>query len=147
MDAPLSCHFRMHQFHSTSGLLSLKALFPAATFVGAPDIAVDRVVEDSRAVTPGCLYAAMPGTTTHGREYVHEALQGGAAAILSDGPLAGLSVPHCIVPDARRAYGELCHALHFHPSEKLGMVGVTGTNGKTTITWLVRSLLERCGRP
>ncbi len=104
------------------------------------------VVEDSRRVTPGCLYAALPGTRTHGREFVHEALQCEAAAILSDCSLAGLSVPYCIVPDARRAYGELCHALHFNPSSQLGVVGVTGTNGKSTTTWLVRALLERSAR-
>ncbi len=105
------------------------------------------VTEQSREVTPGCLFAALPGTKTDGREFVHEALQSGAAAVFTNRSLAGHSVPHCIVADARRAYGELCHALHFNPSRQLGMVGVTGTNGKTTTTWLVRALLERLARP
>ncbi|MEZ5940051.1 MAG: UDP-N-acetylmuramoyl-L-alanyl-D-glutamate--2,6-diaminopimelate ligase [Planctomycetaceae bacterium] len=134
---------------STTGIISLRALLPSAKFVNCHDITVADVTEKSCDVHPGCLFAALPGTRIHGRDFVPEALRSGAAAILTDRSLAGHSVPHCIVADARRAYGELCHALHFLPAQRLKMVGVTGTNGKTTTTWLVWELLqqlgERCG--
>ncbi|MCA8991948.1 MAG: UDP-N-acetylmuramoyl-L-alanyl-D-glutamate--2,6-diaminopimelate ligase [Planctomycetaceae bacterium] len=131
---------------STTGIISLKALLPSARFVNCHDITVADVTEKSCDVRPGCLFAALPGTRIHGRDFVPEALRSGAAAILTDRSLAGHSVPHCIVADARRAYGELCHALHFHPAQRLKMVGVTGTNGKTTTTWLVRELLQQLGK-
>lgn len=74
------------------------------------------------------------------------ALLGGAAAILTDRPLADISLPQCIVADPRRAYAELCHALYGFPSRRLGLVGITGTNGKTTTAWLIRCVLENSGQ-
>ena len=130
----------------STGLISLRSLFPAATFLNCSDIEVREVTSDSRHISRGCLFAAFPGKKTDGRDFVPEALRSGAAAILTHRSLAGLPVPQCIVPDARRAYGEVCHALHFNPSLSLGMVGVTGTNGKTTTTWLVRALLQQLAR-
>jgi UDP-N-acetylmuramyl-tripeptide synthetase len=129
------------------GLVSIRSLIPSASFVGCADISVSAVTEHSQDCTPGCLFAALPGTRTHGREHVKQALLGGAAAILSDRPLAEIALPQCIVPDARQVYGRLCHGLYAFPSQRLGVAGVTGTNGKTTTTWILRSLLQSASRP
>jgi UDP-N-acetylmuramoyl-L-alanyl-D-glutamate--2,6-diaminopimelate ligase len=129
------------------GFVSLRGLIPSASFVGCADITVSAVTEHSQDCTPGCLFAALPGSKTHGREHVRHALLGGAAAILTDRPLADVSLPQCIVPDARQVYGRLCHGLYAFPSQRLGVAGVTGTNGKTTTTWIVRSLLESASHP
>jgi len=129
------------------GPVSIRGLIPSASFVGCADISVSAVTEYSQNCTPGCLFAALPGTRTHGREHVKQALLGGAAAILTDRPLAAVSLPQCIVPDARQVYGRLCHGLYAFPSQRLGVAGVTGTNGKTTTTWILRSLLESASYP
>ncbi len=129
------------------GSVNLQRLFPSASFVGCADITVSAVTQDSRECTPGCLFATLPGTRSHGRTHVPEATLGGAAAILTDRPLADTSLPQCIVPNVRQAFGQICHALYGNPSQSLGVVGVTGTNGKTTTTWILRSLLENSSRP
>lgn len=133
--------FMLHPLRQP-GAIQLRGLIPSASFVGCADITVNAVTERSQDCTPGCLYAALPGTRTHGREHIGQALLGGAAAILTDRPLAEVSLPQCIVPDARQVYGRLCHGLYAFPSQRLGVAGVTGTNGKTTTTWIVRSLLQ-----
>lgn len=137
----------MHHPFRQPGVQSLRRLVSMASFVGCADIAFSKITEFSNDCTPGCLFAALPGTQAHGRDYVKQAHQRGAAAILTDRPLADVSLPQCIVPDARQVYGRLCQSLYAFPSQSLGVAGVTGTNGKTTTTWIVRSLLESASRP
>jgi UDP-N-acetylmuramoyl-L-alanyl-D-glutamate--2,6-diaminopimelate ligase len=129
------------------GSVNLRWLLPSASFVGCADITVSSVTEHGSDCTPGCLFAALPGTHVHGREFIPQALLGGAAAILTDRPLADVSLPQCIVPDARHAYGLVCHGLFGRPAQRMAVAGVTGTNGKTTTTWILRSLLESASRP
>ncbi|WP_437188066.1 UDP-N-acetylmuramoyl-L-alanyl-D-glutamate--2,6-diaminopimelate ligase [Planctomicrobium sp. SH668] len=129
------------------GLLSVRGLIPSASFVGCADITFSAITENSLHCTPGCLFAALPGTHTHGKKHIEQALQRGAAAILTDSPLANVPLPQCIVPDVRQVYGRLCHGLYAFPSQRLGVAGVTGTNGKTTVTWILRSLLESASYP
>ncbi len=105
-------------------------------------MAVSEATEDSRQCTPGCLFAAVPGLRCHGQDFIADALARGASVILTSQPLASVKVNQCIVGDVRAAYSELCQALAGLPSRRLGLVGVTGTNGKTTTTWLIRAILE-----
>ena len=108
----------------------------------------ERATEFSGRVTPGALFAALPGTLTHGAAFAEEAVSRGAAVILSDRPLPGCRVPVAVVnEDARAAFGEVCHTMHGRPSERLKVVGVTGTNGKTTVTWLLRAIFRAGGEP
>lgn len=130
---------------SASIPVSLRRQFPDASFVGCAEIVVTAATDRSGDCTPGCLFAALPGTNVHGRAFVAEAVQRGAAAILTDVPLPEIRACQCIVPDARAAYSELCHALVSYPSRRLGVAGVTGTNGKTTVTWMIRSILQSAG--
>lgn len=128
---------------------SLRRLFPQASFVGCANICATDAFDNSHDVVPGSVFAAVTGTRTDGRSYIQDALAHGATALLLDHPLADAPVPQCVVPDVRSAFSRLCEALAGDPSRKLDVVGVTGTNGKTTTTWLVRSLLahggHRCG--
>ena len=126
--------------------VSLRRLIPSASFIGCADVVARDVAELSSECRPGIVFAAIPGHRRHGAEFLGEAIANGAVAILTDRPLVEASLPQCIVPDVRRAYAELCQALFAYPTRRLGMVGVTGTNGKTTTTWLTRALLESAGR-
>ena len=85
------------------------------------------------------------GTRESAENYIPEAIKNGAKAVLTGRPLTGLEVPQCIVADVRKAYAILCSELADRPSRQLAAVGITGTNGKTTVSWLVRSILQSAG--
>lgn len=125
--------------------VSLKALLPHAQFVGDDDILVTHATERSDLVSPGVLFAAIPGTRRNGEEFARDAVLRGAEALLLSRDLPDLPVPQCVVPDVRHAFALLCDALAGHPSRTLKLVGVTGTNGKTTTTWLIRSIFRAAG--
>ena len=127
-------------------LVSLRRLFPQASFVGCGDVHVQDVTSDSRQVTRDCIFAAIPGSKLHGLDFVQDAVQRGASAILTSQPLANVNVPQCIVRDCRVAYARLCDALAGTPTSWLRITGVTGTNGKTTTTWMLRSILNAAER-
>jgi UDP-N-acetylmuramoyl-L-alanyl-D-glutamate--2,6-diaminopimelate ligase len=124
---------------------SLRELFESAEFTGAADIRPRSCTCDSRACRPGDLFVAIVGTRADGHDFVDEALARGATAILAERPLPTVGVPVCVVPDTREAFGEICHALAGWPSRRLRVIGVTGTNGKTTTTQLIKSVLEAAG--
>lgn len=126
--------------------VNLRRLFPSASFVGCGEIRTCFATDHSSACRPGAVFAVIRGTKADGREFIAEAISCGATALLVDCPLAEVSVPQCVVPDVRRAYAELCAAIMAHPSRTLGLAGVTGTNGKTTTTWLIRSILRAAGK-
>ncbi len=127
--------------------VSMRHLFPTASFVGCADARVRDVYCSSSEVIPGSMFAALPGTNRHGREFIVDAIQRGAISLLLDRPIANCILPQCIVPSVREAYARLCHCLYADPTRHLGVVGVTGTNGKTTTTWMVRSILEAARGP
>ena len=127
--------------------VSLKALLPHAQFVGDDNVIVTHATERSEMVSPGVLFAAIPGTRRNGEEFARDAVLRGAEALLLSQELPDLPVPQCLVPDVRRAFALLCDALAGHPSQTLKIAGVTGTNGKTTTTWLIRSILRAAGHP
>lgn len=106
--------------------------------------------DDSRSLKPGHVFVAVKGGKADGHRYLAQAVQAGAAALVVQDQPVGLTVPPSVpvlrVPDSRRAVGLLAGRFHGDPSSKLAMIGVTGTNGKTTITYLCRAVLEAAGR-
>ena len=116
----------------------------------SPSLAGDPVVRgirnDSRAVRPGDLFVALRGLAADGADYVGDALRRGAVAVFSERRLSlPPSIPLVVDPRGRRAVARLAAAFHREPATRLRCVGVTGTNGKTTTTWIVRRLLEASG--
>ena len=126
--------------------VNLRKLLPQASFVGCGDIHCTDATDRSAECRPGSLFAAIRGTRADGHEHISEAIGRGATALLVDQPQADVAVPQCVVADVRKAYAELCSALMAWPARHLGLAGVTGTNGKTTTTWLIRSILQTAGR-
>ncbi len=108
-------------------------------------IEVSDLAYDNRAVRPGTLFFCVRGFTRDGHDFASDAVQRGAAALVVQRPLA-LPVPQVVVDDARAAMAPAAAAFFGYPTERLQVIGVTGTNGKTTSAFLVRSLLEADGR-
>ena len=106
------------------------------------DVEITSLTCDSRAVSPGGLFAAFPGTRHDGTEYIQEALERGAAAVLCPAP-PSFPGPWLTAADARGAFGQLCANWFGRPGDGMTLVGVTGTNGKTTTACLLKWVLER----
>jgi UDP-N-acetylmuramoyl-L-alanyl-D-glutamate--2,6-diaminopimelate ligase len=111
----------------------------------APDVEVSGLAYSSRSVVPGTLFFCVPGFRADGHDFAPEAVERGAVALVCQRPL-GLGVPEVIVDDVRAAMGPAAARFHGDPTAELDVVGVTGTNGKTTTAFLVRHLLEADGR-
>ena len=113
---------------------------------GGLDTEILGLAYDSRKVLPGFLFAAIRGTRTDGNRFLPQAIANGAAGIVSCAPpLESLAMPWIQVDDERAALAILAANFYQHPTEELHLVGVTGTNGKTTTTYLVESILQEAG--
>ncbi len=111
---------------------------------GAAGTEIEGLAYDSRRVHGGELFFCVSGFRRDGHDFAPAAVSAGARALVVERPL-GLGVPEVLVPSVRAAMAPLAAAFFAHPSRELDVVGVTGTNGKTTTTYLVRSLLEGAG--
>ena len=107
---------------------------------------VHAITDDSRAVTGGSLFVAVKGERVDGHGFVEQAIKAGAVAVIAQAPVASGPLPLVLVADSRKALGLLGSRFHGDPSARLKMIGVTGTNGKTTTTYLCKALLEGIGR-
>jgi UDP-N-acetylmuramoyl-L-alanyl-D-glutamate--2,6-diaminopimelate ligase len=111
----------------------------------AAPVGVTDLVFDAAAVTPGSLFVCVPGQRSDGHDFASAALERGAVALLVERPLA-LPAPQLVVPDARLAMALAADAFFGRPTRELQVVGVTGTNGKTTTAFLLYSILAAAGR-
>ena len=113
------------------------------------DTEITGITHDSRAVTNGDLYLAIPGLAEHGINFVQQAIENGAVAVASDQHgcdiANNLGLPWMLLGDPRLDMAAVAAEFYEHPEHKLKMIGVTGTNGKTTITQILRTLLEGAG--
>ena len=100
---------------------------------------------DSRQVQPGDLFVAIRGFQVDGHDFVRQAQQNGAVAVMVEHELPTCALPQVIVSDTRYALGIVSANFYHHPAKKLRVLGITGTNGKTTSTYLVKSILEHAG--
>ncbi len=104
------------------------------------------VTDDSRAIQPGSLFVAVRGTQVDGHQFIPQAIKAGAAAIVAMEPAPqGTYVPWIQAPDTQLILGPLAHAIAGDPTESMTVVGITGTNGKTTVAWLIESILQAAG--
>jgi UDP-N-acetylmuramoyl-L-alanyl-D-glutamate--2,6-diaminopimelate ligase len=110
-----------------------------------PDVDVAALAYDARAVTPGSAFFCVRGLTADGHRYAPEAIANGAVALVVDHPL-DLNVPEVRVADVRAAMAPAAARLAGDPTAQLAVVGITGTNGKTTTSYLTRALLEASER-
>jgi len=111
---------------------------------GLPPVEVSTLAYDNRAVEPGTLYFCVRGFTRDGHEFAAEAVERGAAALVVDHEL-DVDIPQVVVDDVRAAMAPAAAALAGDPTRTLRVVGITGTNGKTTTAYLTRALLEAGG--
>jgi len=107
---------------------------------------VHAITDDSRAVMGGSLFVAVKGERVDGHGFIEQAIKAGAAAVVAQESVTTGPVPFVLVADSRKALGLLGSRFHGDPSARLKMIGVTGTNGKTTTTYLCKALLEGIGR-
>jgi UDP-N-acetylmuramoyl-L-alanyl-D-glutamate--2,6-diaminopimelate ligase len=118
---------------------------PAKTISGALPAAVTGISDDSRKVAAGECFVAVPGLREDARRFIPDAIARGAAVVVTEGAPAAVATPQVVVPSARQALAYLADAWHGHPSRAMTVVAITGTNGKTTTSYLTEALLRASG--
>src|SRR5262245_57341061 len=123
----------------------LAAALEPVEVLGSTDIAVRDLAYDARAVGPGTLFFCVPGTRADGHDFAAEAVAGGAVALVVERRLE-VAVPQIVVADARAAMAPAADVFFGEPTKELEVVGVTGTSGKTTTSFLLFAILAAAGR-
>ena len=130
----------------TMPLRQLLQAIPSATVEGSSDREIVGIAYDSRRVTPGMLFVAIPGQHADGHEYIGTAVERGAVAVICErNRLVPARVTQIKVPDVREALACASRTFYGEPSSHLKVIGVTGTNGKTTVAFMVKAILEAAG--
>lgn len=131
-----------------STLAEASAVVPGSDLAGSGSVTFTDIQYDSREVSPGVLFVALRGADFDGHAFIHQAIAHGATAIVADDRWAGdahVDVPLLRVPDTRAALAPLSARFFGHPSRELDVVGITGTDGKTTTSYIVDHLLRQAG--
>jgi UDP-N-acetylmuramoyl-L-alanyl-D-glutamate--2,6-diaminopimelate ligase len=126
---------------------SLREVLPHARFQGCRDLQVEHLTDDSRLVQPGSLFAVIAGTCEHGAKYIRDAMARGASGLLVERPQPHCELPQCVVPNVREAYARVSAVLAGRPDQAVRVAGVTGTNGKTTVAWMMHAMFAAGGKP
>ncbi|MFD0960309.1 UDP-N-acetylmuramoyl-L-alanyl-D-glutamate--2,6-diaminopimelate ligase [Paenibacillus chungangensis] len=127
-------------------LRELKELLLTAKLVGDGETEFHGIEKDSRRVSPGQLFICITGYTVDGHAYADEAVKQGAAAVVCERRL-DVPVPQLIVKDSRLAMAMIADYVYAYPSRSIGLIGVTGTNGKTTTTYLIEQIFNGNNMP
>jgi UDP-N-acetylmuramoyl-L-alanyl-D-glutamate--2,6-diaminopimelate ligase len=117
----------------------------------APDVAIEGIASDTRELAAGYLFLACGGMNSHGLDYVQQAIAAGAVAVAYDATtaktVADVDMPLVAVDDLRGQLGEIANRFFNYPSRSVRVIGVTGTNGKTTVAWLLAQCLQQLDKP
>ena len=113
---------------------------------GALNVLVTNITDDSRKVSTGSLFVAVKGEQVNGHQFIPSAMKAGMTALVAQDVVKGVVVPYVRVEDSRKALGLLGGRFYGDPSSHIRMIGITGTNGKTTTTYVCKALLEAVGR-
>ncbi|HUP82676.1 MAG TPA: UDP-N-acetylmuramyl-tripeptide synthetase, partial [Candidatus Limnocylindria bacterium] len=137
---------------ATADLAGLAELFSSRGLLrsaaGGPEgVVVSGVQFDSREVGTGDVFVAVPGAERDGHEFCARAVEQGAAALIVERPLPETRVPQLVVTSSRSAMAVAAAFLYGFPSREIGVIGITGTDGKTTTSYFVRGMLAGCGYP
>ena len=119
-----------------------------AKLIGAEfdqDIEINGIAQSASDVVPGDIFFALPGTKHHGIEFLDQAITNGAVAVISDQKGKNLKLPTLIVENPRKVLGDVAAHIYDDPSKNLFLVGITGTNGKTTVTTLLHQIWQIAG--
>ncbi|WP_138493221.1 UDP-N-acetylmuramoyl-L-alanyl-D-glutamate--2,6-diaminopimelate ligase [Paenibacillus pinistramenti] len=127
-------------------LKDLAACLAGSVIIGDGSSSCQNIQIDSRKVAPGDLFICLPGHTVDGHDYADQAEAKGAAALVVEKHLPGSRLPQLLVKDSRLAMAVLANVYYQFPSQKLKVIGITGTNGKTTTSYLIESILEYAGK-
>ena len=117
---------------------------PCLSANGNSDLEVTGVFYDSRNVKPGSIFVAIPGSYADGHEFIPQAIENGARLVVGERPYSEIEANpenYLRVEDARKALAQISHLFYDRPTEELFVVGITGTNGKTTTAHLTRLVL------
>jgi UDP-N-acetylmuramoyl-L-alanyl-D-glutamate--2,6-diaminopimelate ligase len=147
--SPLSTEDLLGRMRAWYGEIGLRLRTPLPAAAGsntAAPILIVHVTHDSRRVGPGALFCCVRGANQDGHDFAADAVRNGAVALLVDHELEDIAVPQFVVSDTRAALGPVASAVFDNPSAKLTMIGVTGTNGKTTTSHMLESILNRAGK-
>jgi len=132
-----------------TGQMQLKKIIEevaALKIEGTLDRDISGIAYDSRRVTPGMIFVAMRGQNVDGHDFIPDAIERGAAAIVSErNGFVSPKATRIRVADSRLALAQISAAFYGHPARRLKMLGITGTNGKTTISFMLKAILNACG--
>lgn len=115
-------------------------------YSGGGGIKISGIAYDSRKVKPGYLFVCITGFSVDGHKFAKAAVESGAVAVVAEHDLPTVDVPCVIVENTRRAMGEIAAVWYDYPYRKFKLIGITGTNGKTTTTYLIKAILEHLGK-
>jgi UDP-N-acetylmuramyl-tripeptide synthetase len=126
-------------------LKNICSLLPEAEIIGNTDVTIENIAHDSRKVAEGTLFVCLTGSRVDGHDYIEQARQRGATAILVEKDVDITDMVVIKVPDTRKAMQIIAPFFFDYPGKKMRMIGITGTNGKTTTTYLIRQILREAG--